>query len=244
MPLWDFRRESTASAAGANTKAQIAAGYQPSLVAVDPRGGAGHAEKRNVIVTSAGWVRRENRRNSAGAVRTIEQILVAANPGVPNKDYSSNNYTGLPDISQIYVKLNANGNISANATNVNLYVVFNTPISFRPTGNLVTLTVANTAGGNHGKAVFSNTDSGRIVNANNTLVFRLPKLQAGAGSVAATYRVNAQSLVSTGGGNPLYNPDDGITKAANLVLTGAVSNAISRGDGRFLGTTFTVKRFG
>lgn len=241
MTLWNFRRESNDVKSGANTVAGFKAGQQAPFIGGDS--GAAHAEKRNVIVTSAGWVRRENRSSVHGGTRKIEQVIVAANPGVPNKDYSSNNYTGLPDITQIYVKLNANGYISANATNANLYVVFNTPITFKASGNLCSINVANTAGGNHALARFANTVAqGRIINANNTLVFRLPKLQGRAntttGYLAATYRINAQSISVTG--NPLYNPDDGITKAANLVITGAVSNTLSRGDGTKV-TTFQVR---
>lgn len=239
MPLWDFRRESTSPATGANTVAGIKAGKQASLVAGL---GLGHAEKRNVIITEKGWVRREHRGSVNGGTRKIEQVLVAANPGVSNKDYGSNNYLGNPDIAQIYVKLNANGYISANATGANLYVVFNTAINRRASGNNCTILLANTVGGNHAVANFANTVAqGRIVNANNTLVFRLPPLQGGAGSVAATYQVNAQSI--TVSGNPLYNPEKGITYAANLVITGAVANTLSRGDGVKV-TTFQVRRNG
>lgn len=237
MPLWDFRRESTQLATGANTVAARVKGYQAPVVAGD----AGEmAEKRNVIATSAGWVRRENR-----GTRTIDQVIVAANPGVSNIDYTSNTHLGQSDIAQIYVKLNANGYISANSTNANLYVVFNTPITFRASGNLVSITVSNTASGNAAVARFANTVAqGRIVNANNTLVFRLPKLQANttaAASTIATYKIGAQSLSVTG--MSLYNPDDGITSTANLVITGAVSNNLLNGIGQRV-TTFQVRAGG
>lgn len=245
MPLWDFRKESNYTAVGANTKAQLQTGFVPSIIA-QPGSGAGRAEKRNVIITSAGWVRRENRASVHGGTRKIEQTLIAANPGKPNMDYASNNYTWKPNVIDMYVKLNANGYISANVSTANLYVVFDTPITFRASGNLCNINVANTAGGNHAVAKFANTViQGRIVNANNTLVFRLPKLQgrAGVGLLVATYRVNAQSISVTGGGNPLYNPDKGITMNANLVITGAVSNSVSRGDGTIV-TTFQVRKNG
>lgn len=237
MPLWDFRRESTQSVAGSNSVAGIVKGYQPSLIG----GGdaAAQAEKRNVIVTAGGWIRRENRGS-----RTIEQILVAADPAVPNKNYASNNYAGNPDITQMYVKLNANGYISANATNVNLYVVFNTPVTFRASGNLCSITVANTSGGNNAvarlTAALANPSS-LIINANNTLVFRLPKLQANnAGSQVpyATYKINSQTISVTG--NPLYNPDKGTTVAANLVIGGATSNSLYDFFGQKI-TTFRVR---
>ena len=56
MPGWGFRPESGQSAAGANTIAARAKGFQP-YYAFD--GGGGMASKRNVIATNKGWVRRE-----------------------------------------------------------------------------------------------------------------------------------------------------------------------------------------
>ena len=231
MSSWGFGRESTQVVAGANTVAGIKKGFQPFVQA------GNEASKRNVIVTDKGWVRREHRGS-----RVIEEVIVAANPGVSNKDYSSNTYTGNPDISQMYVKLNANGYIGANTTSANLYVVFNAPIHHKASGNLCSLTIANTIGGNNAVAYFANTAAQeRIINANNTLVFRLPKLQGGSGSVAATYKINGQSITSAGGGNPLYNPDDGTTQAANLVVIGAVSNNLLDSAGSRI-TTFQVAR--
>mgnify|MGYP003132915224 FL=1 len=226
MSSWGFGRESTQVASGANTAAGIVKGFQPFVQA------GNEASKRNVIITNKGWVRREHRGS-----RQIEEVIVAANPGVQNKDYSSNTYTGNPDISQIYVKLNANGYIGANTTGANLHVVFNAPIHHKASGNLCTVVVSNTVGGNIGNTLFANTAAqGRIINANNTLVFRMPKLQGGTGNAKATYKIQAQSIRVHQGGNPLYNPDDGTTQAANLVITGAVSNNLLDGAGSRIGT--------
>jgi len=233
MSSWGFGRESTQVAAGANTVAGIKKGFQPFYQA------GNEASKRNVIVTDKGWVRREHGTGSRSG-RIKEEIIVAANPGVQGKDYSSNTYTGNPDISQIYVKLNANGYIGANTTGANLHVVFNAPIHHKASGNLCTIVVANTVGGNIGNTLFANTAAqGRIINANNTLVFRMPKLQGGTGNAKATYKIQAQSIRVHQGGNPLYNPDDGTTQAANLVITGAVSNNLLDGAGTRI-TTFQV----
>ena len=233
MSSWGFGRESTQVAAGANTVAGIKKGFQPFYQA------GNEASKRNVIVTDKGWVRREHGTGSR-AGRIKEEIIVAANPGVPGKDYSSNTYTGNPDITQMYVKLNANGYIGANTTGANLHVVFNAPIHHKASGNLCTIVVANTVGGNIGNTLFANTAAqGRIINANNTLVFRMPKLQGGTGNAKATYKIQAQSIRVHQGGNPLYNADDGTTQAANLVITGAVSNNLLDGAGTRI-TTFQV----
>jgi len=226
MSSWGFGRESTQVASGANTAAGIVKGFQPFVQA------GNEASKRNVIITNKGWVRREHRGS-----RQIEEVIVAANPGVQNKDYSSNTYTGNPDISQIYVKLNANGYIGANTTGANLHVVFNAPIHHKASGNLCTIVVSNTVGGNIGNTLFANTAAqSRIINANNTLVFRMPKLQGGTGNAKATYKILAQNIRVHQGGNPLYNPDDGTTQAANLVITGAVSNNLLDGAGSRIGT--------
>ena len=241
MPLWGFSRESTQVASGANTEAALKKGYRP----LPTSGGVGHsydlpdggsyANKRNVIATSAGWVRRTNR-TSDGNQRQFDEVLVAANPGSGFR-YTSNTYLGGPDIVEIFVKLNANGVISANASGANLYVVFNMPVHLRASSNGLTINISNTSGGNHGIARITASAAARANVANNVLVFTMPKLQGRAGSLKATYHINAQSILVTG--NPLYNPEQGTTHAANLVITGAVANGLSNGWGARI-TDFTV----
>jgi len=232
MPKWRFDKESNTSATGAaNSAVFFKTGHNPF-----PQEG-NLKSKRNVIATSAGWVRRVTKVDTHGSTRQQEEVLVAANPGVAGKDYTSNTYLGFPDIHQVYVRLDADGKITANAV-ANVYVVFNEPVVFSggASGNNLTLTLANTIGGNH--AVFTANNNGAHANrelagANNTIIFR-GTLQGGAdGSGAdATYQINAQSISVTGGGNPLYNPDDGITVPANLVITGAVANNVCDGEGK------------
>lgn len=242
MSLWGFDRESTQLATGANTVAGRVKGYQAPYYAGDSRE---MAEKRNVIATKNGWVRREIRVMPVGVentTRIIDQEIVAANPG-SGFDYTANTYLGKPDIAQIYVKLNANGYISANVS-ANLYVVFNTPISIKASGNALSIVISNTASGNSGSARFLNT--GAIVNANNTLVFKMPKLQGNTvngASTTATYKIGSQTISVTG--NPLYNPDDGTVPGAfaNLVITGATSNNLLDGIGNRI-TTFQVRAGG
>ena len=236
MPLWGFQRESTQPAAGANTQAALTRGQQAPFRTGDADE---MVSNRNMIVNDLGWVYRENRGS-----RQIDQVVVAANPG-GGSSYNGPAFTGNPDIVQMYVRLNANGFVSANTTNANLYVVFNTPIAFRASGNLCSLTIANTFQGNNAVARLTQalvTATG-IINANNTLVFRLPALQGGNGSGPATYKINSQSIVVAGGGNPLYNPDRGITASANLVVSGATSNNLLDGNG-FRQVTFRVRRNG
>ena len=240
MSTWDFRPESKISTDG-DDAATDGRTYTAGMQAAPEAGNL--KSKRNVILTNKGWIRREPEyTDSSGVVRVKEEVLVAANPG-GNFSYASNTHTRGPDIAQIYVKANANGVISANVS-ANLYVVFNTPISATAPigyghGNTISIAISNTVSGNSGTAYFSNTATGRIAGANNTLVFTMPKLQsggAGSGTSQATYKVAAQAAAVTGGGMSIYNPDQGTTGGtANLVISGAVSNAMG---------TFTVSSNG
>ena len=214
MSTWDFRRENTATKSGANNVAGILAGYQPFAEADNI------ASKRNVIATSKGWVRRQNKTDLNGNKRTMDEVLVAAAPG-SGLYYNSNTYLGKADIAQMYIKLNANNVISANVS-ANLYIVFNGPIKFKNSGNALSINIANTVGGNHAIARFTAQTSSNLIGANNTLVFTMPKLQGGTSSAKATYHINAQAIAVTG--MPLYNPEQTTTHTANVTITGAVAN--------------------
>ena len=222
MSSWDFRPESKSSQgittpeSGTEAGAGFKAGQQPAPVA-DVK-----ASKRNVIVTAKGWVRREIRNKSGSDVRVIDEVLVAANPG--NADgYANVIYTFQPDIAEVFVQ---SGTISANAV-CNVYVVFNAPLSntLYGTGETLTLTVANTAGGNH--AVFYSNNEAGLLNANNTLVFQnRAGLQGGISDTSGTgtYQINAQSITAAGG-NPLILAQSlASNSSANLTISGAVSN--------------------
>ena len=247
MALWGFSRESNQVASGANTLASIVKGYRP-LPQVSGSGepnGAGAiqtANKRNVIATTAGWVRRTNHVDTHGNVRQKDETLIAAAPG-GGLYYTSNTYLGRPDIVEIFVKTNANNVISANVS-ANLYVVFNMPVHLKASSNALSINIANTVAGNHGIARIAASAAARANVANNVLVFTMPKLQAGAAGSNnnyATYHVNAQSITVTG--NPLYNPEQGTTHAANLVITGAVANGLSNSWGNRI-TNFVVSKNG
>jgi len=239
MALWGFSRESNQVASGANTVAGIVKGYRPlpqvsGSEEPDAGGNIQNANKRNVIATSKGWVRRVNR-TSDGNQRQFDEVLVAANPG-SGFSYTSNTYLGRPDICEIFVKTNANNVISANVS-ANLYVVFNMPVHLRASSNALSISISNTAGGNHAVARIAASAAARANVANNVLVFTMPKLQGRTGSLKATYHINAQSILVTG--NPLYNPEQGTTHAANLVITGATANALSNSWGNRI-INFTV----
>ena len=105
----------------------------------------------------------------------------------------------------------------------------------------MTIAIANTAGGNNINAyLLAQGPAGNTgINANNTLIFTTPEIQGGTGSAKGTYKVEAQSISVTGGGNPVYNPEIGVTASANLTIVGAVSNNMVNGTGTII-TTFQV----
>ena len=99
---------------------------------------------------------------------------------------------GFPDISQVYVTLNANNVVSAN-TSALVHVVFNQPVQVKPSSNVMSITVANTAGGNNINAyLLAQGAAGNTgINANNTLIFTTPAIQGGTGSAVGTYKVES-----------------------------------------------------
>ena len=147
---------------------------------------------------------------------------------------------GFPDIPQVYVTLNANNVVSAN-TSALIHVVFNQPVQVKPSSNVMSITVANTAGGNNINAyLLAQGAAGNTgINANNTLIFTTPAIQGGTGSAVGTYKVESQAISVAGGGNPIYNPEIGVSASANLTIVGAVSNNMVDGSGLTI-TTFNV----
>lgn len=213
MPKWNFTRESTHPAEGANGVAGLTAGFQPFPEADVLK------SKRNVIVTNLGWVRR-TKKGLGSNERIIDEVLVAANPG-SGLSYGSNTHMFKPDVAQVYMKPDANGEFKVGVVQ-NVYVVFNTPLVFNggASASDLRITIANTAGGNHQVALCEAGVANTIVDANNTLVFRFTPGEVG------TYKVNAQVIMNVAGPNPLYNPDQGTGTVANLTITGAVVNAM------------------
>lgn len=218
MSSWGKSNTAAQVVAGANTVAGLKYGHQPSEFI------NGYlANKRNIIATDKGWVRRRIKETD-NTVRIVDEMLVPIN-GLAN---STN--LKFPDIAQIYFSSNSTGGSAlANGTSANIYVVFNEPVFFKGGGVRLKLTVANTVSGN---AIIARTTSRvnsntNIVNANNTVVFKFVPV------INGTYKVNAQVVANnTTGTSNLSSLNTG-NEAANLTIVGAVSNAAG---------TFTVRR--
>lgn len=232
MPLWGFNKDSSKTVSGANTTAGLVAGQQP-------RGGS-HAGtgKRNVIATSAGWVRRQNKTDLNSNSRQMDETLVAANPGTASVSdgYANSAYLGFPDIVEMYTSSNSTGgNALARTATANLYVVFNEPIRHKGGLGYMRVRVANTVTGNTviATGTAQTTAPGNIINANNTLVLSFKPGTAG------TYKVNSNTIAfsSASGGTfaanlVSLNISTNGAESANLMISGAVSNNMG---------TFTVR---
>lgn len=241
MPLWNFLHEKNNPSSGANSVAGKIAGYQPFGGMTDGK----EAWKRNVVATKHGWVRRTNKTKDS-TTSQHDEILVAGNPTITSgtdDGYANVAYLAFPDIAQIYFSSNSTGGTALQANSyANIYVVFNEPVRSKGGRVLYQFKVANTASGNATVAYFSNNaivagykqGGSSIINANNTLVFRvyLPFVSG----KTSTYKVNANTIQANGvtaagvvkGGVTSNLVSENITTAgsesANLVITGAVSN--------------------
>ena len=228
MPSWGFGPEKNNSNDSSNATAGTKAGNQ--AFAHDQK-----KEKRNVIATNKGWVRREHRLMNGGTAssvtRQIDEVLVAAG----NKDAAPSSNLGFPDIAQIYFANSTNDDVTSitpetggGGAEHQVRVVFNEPIKYN-----------EAAGSKIGKVVLSRvTGSGNstitalatsvartntnITGANNTMIFRFTPTSGDAG----TYKVAAATAgIANGVSGTLTIKGLNSSEAANVTITGAVSNA-------------------
>ena len=227
MPSWGFGPEKNNSNSGTNATADLKAGNQPFVDGT-------MKSKRNVIATNKGWVRREHRLMNGGTAssvtRQIDEVLVAAG----NKDAAPSSNLGFPDIAQIYFANSTNDDVTSitpetggGGAEHQVRVVFNEPIKYN-----------EAAGSKGGKVVLSKiTGSGNstitatatsvlrsntnITGANNTMIFRFTPTSGDAG----TYKVAAAAAgIANGVSGTLTIKGLNNSEAANVVITGAVSN--------------------
>lgn len=225
--MWNFDKEGNTDHEGANTAAGRIAGNQPYEFA-DVL-----TSKRNVIATNIGWVRRTHKKNDGSATtRQIDEPLVAAHPGLNvTGGYANSAHLGFPDIAQVYVANSTSEEVStiaaldgAGGSAHHIAVVFNEPVKHSDGAGNLSLTLANTAGGNNAivpLATIGNSNTS-IKNANNTLVFSFTPTAGDAG----TYKVGGQAITNaTATAANLVSLNHGFA-SANLVVTGAVSNTL------------------
>jgi len=252
MSLWKFGSEKNdaqnSSTAGAKNKAggQPNPGLPSSSLRISKTltGGLnvdGKKNKRNVIVTEKGWVRREHRvMNGGGAgsvTRQIDEVLVAAGnkATVPGPDATP--YTGgmgFPNIAEVFIANTISSDMpvitagyGGGGSPHQLVVVFNEPVKHAGNAGSLKLTFANTAGGNNGliASAVAGSSNTSIKGANNQVVFTFTPTAGDAGvykiPTGASAIINATSLAAN-----LVSLNTGF-RAANDSISSAVSNTVS-----------------
>lgn len=170
-------------------------------------------EKRNVIATTHGWVRRQ-----IVGTRVKDEVLVTM------ADLANQTPMGNPDVVEVYVA-NTTGGTTIKRNLVNkVHVVYTEPLSYTSGTGGYTLSVANTAGGAAATAT-ANTNKASITNANNTLTFTFTPTTAG------TYKIQAQTITSNATIVRAYSVIGGTSETVNTSISAAVSNTLG---------TFTV----
>jgi hypothetical protein len=228
MPSWGFGPEKNNSNDSSNATAGIKAGNQAFVH--DQK-----KEKRNVIATNKGWVRREHRLMNGGTAssvtRQIDEVLVAAG----NKDGAPSTHLGFPDIAQIYFANSTNDDVTSitpetggGGAEHQVRVVFNEPIKYNEAaGSKVGKVVLSRVTGSGNSTITATASSvartnTNITGANNTMIFRFTPTSGDAG----TYKVAAATAgIANGVSGTLTIKSLNSSEAANVTITGAVSNA-------------------
>tara|TARA_R100000353_G_scaffold58555_1_gene46228 strand:- start:1713 stop:2426 length:714 start_codon:yes stop_codon:yes gene_type:complete len=228
MPSWGFGPEKNNSNDSSNATAGIKAGNQAFVH--DQK-----KEKRNVIATNKGWVRREHRLMNGGTAssvtRQIDEVLVAAG----NKDGAPSSNLGFPDIAQIYFANSTNDDVTSitpetggGGAEHQVRVVFNEPIKYNEAaGSKVGKVVLSRVTGSGNSTITATASSvartnTNITGANNTMIFRFTPTSGDAG----TYKVAAATAgIANGVSGTLTIKSLNSSEAANVTITGAVSNA-------------------
>tara|TARA_Y100000817_G_scaffold302184_1_gene282894 strand:+ start:149 stop:862 length:714 start_codon:yes stop_codon:yes gene_type:complete len=228
MPSWGFGPEKNNSNSGTNATADLKAGNQPFVDGT-------MKSKRNVIATNKGWVRREHRLMNGGTAssvtRQIDEVLVAAG----NKDAAPSSNLGFPDIAQIYFANSTNDDVTSitpetggGGAEHQVRVVFNEPIKYNEAaGSKVGKVVLSKVTGSGNSTITATATSvartnTNITGANNTMIFRFTPTSGDAG----TYKVAAATAgIANGVSGTLTIKGLNSSEAANVTITGAVSNA-------------------
>ena len=244
MSLWKFGAEKFDAQNSSTTGAKYKAGGQPNpgiASSMNPLNNGGKKNKRNVIVTEKGWVRREHRLMNGGAAgsvtRQIDEVLVAAGgkatlPGSATAPYAGG--MGFPNIAEVFLANTThadmpiiNAGYGAGGSAHQLVVVFNEPVKHAGNAGALKLTFANTAGGNNGliATAVAGSSNTSIKGANNQVIFTFTptvgdagiyKIPTGAGAI-----INATSLAAN-----LVSLNTGF-RVANDSISSAVSNTVS-----------------
>lgn len=162
-------------------------------------------EKRDVIATERGWVKRIKFTDVHSNVQRKDEVLVAIG------NLANSSQMGFPTVTDVWHHASS----VANGTTVNTWVSFSEPVQHSGLYANLQLTVANTASGNAMVAIANST----VYGADNRVLFRWTPNTAG------TYKIEAQTIANNTPGIAanLVSMNTG-AEDANLVITGIVSN--------------------
>ena len=234
MSKWNWNHEKNIDPASANTLAGYYSGAAPMFEADSL------VSKRNVIATDKGWIRRLQFTDSSGNLRTKDDVLVAAHPGLDVQGgYTNTAYLASPDITIMQLQANTATGVGAfsNTTPMTVWVSFNEPVY--STAN-VTITIESRDGATTFPLLSNTTNavgsSAKILSpgANNTLVFTgTPDLNGGATNPkAGIYKVKPQTIAVTASGT-LTSRNIG-TVTANTEVRASLANFMMTVDGAIL----------
>lgn len=158
-------------------------------------------QKRNVVATDVGFVRKISYTAADGSARKQNEMLVPVR-GVAN----STNF-GAPTIVDVWHSVDT----AVINTPIQTFVSYDEPLTI---GGGVKLNVANTAGGSAKVA----TSPATLINAENTLAFTWTP------TVAGLYKVQAQTMANSSATAINLLSSNAGTEVAPLIITGPVSN--------------------
>ena len=172
------------------------------------------AEKRNVIVTDVGFVRRDKYVDVHGNLRRKDVLLVPIG-GLAN----STNF-GMPTVTDMYFGTNPNTTVTTGVVNqpVSVTVVYDEHVFHSGVAGSLKMTVANTVGGASTYTAVHTANATSVNGADNQLTFTFTP------SVAGTYKIQAQTIAnSTATAANLVSRSTG-NEVASLVVSPTVSN--------------------
>ncbi len=162
-------------------------------------------EKRNVIATSVGWVRRQFK-----GTRAQDEILV------PMTDLLANTAIAAPDITDMFFD-RANGYVLASANTGSVFVTFEQPVRFHANSGNARLNIHFNGNTSVAFTATANTAIPLTI-ANNTIRF---DFQA---NTTGTFRILGQTVANAAANAVLIQSLNSGTANASLVFANAISS--------------------
>lgn len=168
------------------------------------------AEKRSVIATDRGFVRRQKYTDVHSNVRIKDELLVPID-GLAN----SSNF-GAPNISDVWF---SSDTATAN-TEVTVNVTFDEPVNHSGLSGSIKMAIANTAAGASGLVAIHTSNATSITGSSNQLSFSFVP------TVVGSYSVSAQTLANVSATAINLRSLNTGTEAATLTVNTAIAATV------------------